>query len=181
MTLVDDINLIRMKLGDYLKPAIDRDAGDGIVKQFVLTHKHIQDYEVEVDGTLKTETTDYTIDANNGIVTFVIAPASSKEVKVSYNYAGFNDTDLTTLLNTYVTVNSATQEAIKMLMADAARRFDYVHGQTQMNHSQVFEHLEKLLEVYRTSNTPTIMNRKNKYYDNETETRSDITRDEVED
>lgn len=180
MSIASDITLIRMKIGDYLKPAIDKDTGDGVIRDFVLTHKHIQDFIVEVDGSVKTETTDYAMDTVNGIITFVTPPALSKSVMCQYKFAGFTDTDFTTLLTTYTTVNYTVIEAIKMLLADAARRFDYVHGESQMNPSQVFDHLQKLLEIYKTSNTPTIMKRINPYYENDTKSNStDLTRSDV--
>ncbi len=41
---------------------------------------------VEVDGVLKTETTDYTVDYTTGIITFVVAPPNEDVVKVGYFY-----------------------------------------------------------------------------------------------
>lgn len=179
MSTADDIQSVRMNLGDFLTPAVDKEIGDGDTKAFVLTHKHVQDYYVYIGGVLKEETTDYTVDTNSGVVKFVTAPADEAEVKVEYNYAGFTDTDLTTLLTSEGSVNNATIKAVKMLMMDAARRFDYTHGDTEMSHSQVFTHLKDMLETFRTSDTPLIMNRTNEYYERETRTTDDLTRDDL--
>lgn len=163
-----DIEIFRMKLGDYLKPQIDKEEGDGSASIFRLTHRHIQDYEVTVDGAEQVEDTDYTMDASNGILEFTLAPNDGDIVKVQYKYAGFTDADITALVAQYSNVDNAITEGIKALMADAARRFDYTEGQSELKPSQVFAHLKQLLETHREGATSLIVERIHPAYESET-------------
>ncbi len=55
---------------------------------------------VEVNGVLKTETTDYTVDYTTGIITFLVAPANTHLVKCGYLFhlkMRFNTDDLSQL------------------------------------------------------------------------------------
>lgn len=176
MASVDDISLVRMKLGDSLKIGLDRDTGDGTVKVFVLTHKNIQDYIVTVGGVEKTETIDYIASVADGSIKFNTAPSNAAEIVVEYKYAAFTDDEISTLIDTYGSVNSAVIEAIKVLMADAARRFDYTQGDTDMKPSQVFTHLKDLLSIYQKSLPPQFVNLTSKHYESETRNTVDLSR-----
>ncbi len=58
--------------------------------------------QIYVNGVLKTKTTDYTIDNENGKVTFVAAPANLATLKANFRYTLFrhlSDTELTILIN----------------------------------------------------------------------------------
>jgi hypothetical protein len=179
MAIADDIETIRMNLGDYLTPAIDTDLGDGSNKIFELTHKHLQDYHVYVEDTEQVEDTDYTMNEKSGTVVFSAAVGDGDEVRVEYNFAAFTDADLTIILTNLPNTNDATIKAIQMLLADAARRFDYTHGQTDVKSSQVFQHLKELLEIYQSNSNPLILDRGNEYYDREETTiQDDLTRDD---
>lgn len=156
--MLTDIQKIRMRLGDSLTLTVDKQVGDGVVTLYYLTHKHIQNLEVAVNNNPVDEGTDYTVDYDDGVINFKNAPADQAPVRMQYMSGAFNDADLQNLLESYGTVTNAINEAIKILMADAARRFDYVHGQTQMNPSQIFDHLKQLLEINQASDTPMVMN-----------------------
>lgn len=53
---------------------------------------------VWVDGTLKTVTTDYTIDLTNGILTFVTAPTVNADIIVEYTSSAFTDAEIDAFL-----------------------------------------------------------------------------------
>lgn len=53
---------------------------------------------VWVDDTLKVETTDYTIDLDNGILTFGTAPTVNADILVEYTSAAFTDEEITAFL-----------------------------------------------------------------------------------
>lgn len=84
------------------KPQYDRSAatGDGATLEFKLPYAPVQDgsQSVYVAGTLKTETTDYTIDNDLGLVTFVSAPADGAAIAVTYQYTILSDDDIDTFL-----------------------------------------------------------------------------------
>jgi len=163
-----DIEIFRMKLGDYLKPQIDKEIGDGLASIYRLTHRHIQDYVVTIDGAEMTEETDYIMDASNGILETTTPPSDGDIVKVQYKYEGFTDADITALITQYSNVDNAIIEGIKALMADAARRFDYSEAQTDMKPSQIFDHLKQLLETHRQGATSLIVERIHPAYESET-------------
>jgi hypothetical protein len=173
-----DIQQIRMDLGDPLKTAIDKDEGDGVTVLFVLTHKHIQDVQVDVQGIVQTIGSDYTINSQEGIVEFTEPPAVGSVVRVQYKYAGFTDADYQNLLDIHGTAGAATVRAIRILLMDAARRFDYSHGQTQMQASQVFDHLKDMLTIHTksNSNTPVIVDRSHRYYGSRKDRKLDLSR-----
>lgn len=78
--------------------------GDGSNKSFSLDHTKVVNVseKVYVDGTLKTKTTDYTIDNYTGAITFVTAPALNKAVTAHYQYISgdlsFDSTAITNLI-----------------------------------------------------------------------------------
>lgn len=184
MTSIEEI---RLKINDHLKPAIDKDEGDGSAKIFALTHHHIQDYTVTVEGAEQTENTDYVMDAVNGQITFTTAPTDGDSVVTQYKYAGFTDAELQNLLDLYESVNIVIIEAIKILMFDAARQFDYKMADEAVEPSQIFKNLKQMLEMYQATTTseggvigayvtPRLVNRINPHYKKESNlSESDIS------
>jgi hypothetical protein len=173
-----EIQSMRLDLSDPLKTAIDKDTGDGTTALYVLTHKHIQDVAVDLNGVTQSLDTHYKIDSDEGIVEFVTPPPVGIVVRVQYKYAGFTDTDYQNLLDSDGTLGAATVHAIRILLMDASRRFDYTHGQTQMQPSQIFEHLKDMLEIHTTSNsnTPKILDRIHPYYTSSRPSKLDLSR-----
>lgn len=62
--------------------------GNGVLTTFTLSNIPIlaDSQSVFLDGVLKTETTDYTINDTTGVITFLVAPANG--VVVTANYSG---------------------------------------------------------------------------------------------
>ena len=80
------ISKLRIELKDFGKIQKETFDGDASTLNFPLTHIPVKDnsYTVKVGGVTKTETTDYSIDKDTGVITFVSAPASgSDNVEVS--------------------------------------------------------------------------------------------------
>ncbi|RKY30309.1 MAG: hypothetical protein DRP74_07280 [Candidatus Omnitrophota bacterium] len=159
-----DIERIRLKINDHLKPEIDKDEGDGETRIFKLTHHHIQDYTVKVNNVEQIENTDYVIDTTNGVITFTTAPADGYSVITQYKYAGFTDTEIQNILDEQGSITNAVIECIKILMFDASRQFDYRIADEEVTPSQIFKNLKEMLELYKSSQTPTIINRINEHY-----------------
>ena len=75
-------------------------SGDGVTVDFALPNSPVVDgsQKVYVAGTLKTEVTDYTIDNDLGLVTFVTAPVNAAAIVVNYRHTLISDADIETFL-----------------------------------------------------------------------------------
>lgn len=146
-----ELEQIRQNLGDSYVYAEDKQTGDGESKIYELNHKHVKDGSQTVykDNTEIDEGTDYTIDNDAGVISLSEVLETTEELRVVYQFSAFTDTELSFFLESAGTVDGATMKAIRVLMVDAARRFDYTTGKTEMKASQVFEHLKDLLKIYQ--------------------------------
>lgn len=98
-TFIDDL---RLAVGDLETLTQDKWDGDAATTLFRSSHRPILDdsYEVSISDVLKTETTDYTLNKDTGILEFVSAPASgTKNVKNNYKYAFLRDDEYITIIN----------------------------------------------------------------------------------
>lgn len=80
--LCNSIIYYMSKYGKYEN--VDEFTGDGTEDDFVLTKTVKEILKVTVDGTAKTEGTDYTFDSDTNTITFTTAPANKKKVVVDY-------------------------------------------------------------------------------------------------
>lgn len=104
--LTDLLAGVRRELNDQSTPFMWSSVGDGFTDSYVTGYKAIDTATlvVTVDGSAVGNPTGYTIDANNGTITFVTAPSSGAIVKVVGSfYRYFTDVDLTSYVNTAVT------------------------------------------------------------------------------
>ena len=102
MTYLQFINKLRVELKDFAKLQRDRWDGDASTTIFPLSSVAIKDasYVVKVGGVTKTETTDYTIDKDTGIITFTSAPAAgSDNVECTYQAVNIRDEDYLEIIN----------------------------------------------------------------------------------
>lgn len=117
--------VVRREAGDAGIFTRELFSGDGSTKDFFLRGRPIlaASYAVKVGGTLKTETTDYTLDAGTGALTFVTAPASGTDnVAVTYTVVELADADITEALRLRGLVGTATADegpAAAVLLAAA--------------------------------------------------------------
>jgi len=102
MTYLQFLTKLRAELKDFGKIQKEVFDGDGSTLNFPLTYIPIKNdsYTVKVGGVTKAETTDYTIDKDTGIITFVSAPvAGSDNVEVSYQSVKIKDEDYIEIIN----------------------------------------------------------------------------------
>ena len=93
---------LRIELKDFGKIQKEVFDGDGSTLNFPLTHIPVKDnsYTVKVGGVAKGETTDYSIDKDTGVITFVSVPAAgSDNVEVSYQSVKMRDGYYIELIN----------------------------------------------------------------------------------
>ena len=102
MTILTFINKLRCELRDNGTLRKDVWDGDASTLNFpASTFPILEDsYTVKVDGTTKTETTDYSLDKDTGLLSFVSAPVSgSDNVEMSYKAVKFRDNDFLEIIN----------------------------------------------------------------------------------
>lgn len=105
------------------------DAGGN--KVFTLDHTKIVENSdrVYVDGTLKTRTTDYSIDNYTGTVTFVTAPATGKAVTAHYSYISSElSFDTTTITNLITEAQAYVEDYTGQTFSTSAAFTEYQDG-----------------------------------------------------
>lgn len=184
-----DLQLLRKELADPYKSAFDQNAGDGETTVFKLSHGNIKDesYVVNVDDVEREEDTHYTIDQEEGLITFLVAPADGLEIEAEYQFSAFSDDELSEFLTSEESVAGALLKCVDILLMDSARRFDYSVGRADVKPSQVFNNLMKLREVIdgrvkdeNSIGEVVLTTRKSRFYDGTEDTETDLTRVDYE-
>lgn len=96
------ITKLRKAVQDWPKLTQDKWDGDGSTTVFKTTYQPILDasYQVIVDGVQKTETSQYTLEKEGGLLTVLTAPiAGTKNVRLDYKYVFLNDTEWIEIIN----------------------------------------------------------------------------------
>ena len=140
-----NLELVRKKLADEYKFASDTNIGDGGTSIFKLAHSNIQDetYTIYVD---LSESDNYEIDLERGLITFNTPPADEKNITAQYYFSAFSDDEIEYFLEENENdINETLIDLIEILLIDSARRFDYSTGQSEMKPSQVFKNLKEML------------------------------------
>lgn len=105
-SLSDLISKVRLELNDQPKQFTKTLAGDGSTKDFSLGFKPLDIYTlvVTIDGVVKAQGTDFTVEASYGVLHFVTAPVVDAVIKADGSvFRYFSDAELTTFINTSVT------------------------------------------------------------------------------
>lgn len=116
-----EIEAVRRKGGDQPIRHQESKTGDGVSTPFQLQVFPIETtpaIRVWVNNILKVVTTDYTVDAAEGIVTFLAAPAAGDAIRFEYTAAVWSDTELQLFIDE--AGNSTTLATVYMLLALAA-------------------------------------------------------------
>lgn len=174
---MDYLSLIRLKISDKVKYGFDTQFGDGHSTEFRLSHSSIQTNSVSLFSNDEELTTGFSIDYEQGIITFSTPPELDVEIETSYRYSVFTDEEINLLYSEASNNVDATILAlIEILLVDSARRMDYEHAQSKIKASQVFKNLKELYSIYKDKvseglavNAPSIMIRTNKRYFNSEE------------
>lgn len=111
MAALDSIlSRVRLELGDQASQFTYSFTGDGFTTDYYVNYKPLDPYtlSVTVNGTALTKPTDYTVEANLGVIHFVNAPADNSTVVITgQHYRYFTDDDLTIFVNTAITQHTA--------------------------------------------------------------------------
>lgn len=114
---------VRLKTGD--KSALTRESarGDGTQQHFKLQHDTLTAAPIVwVDGALQSETSDYTVNSSDGVISFLVAPAIGLEIIIQYYWAVFSDDEVEYFLSESAeNVTLASSKLLMALAADAAK------------------------------------------------------------
>jgi hypothetical protein len=99
--MATDIETIRTMIGDQHIYDRAESAADGASSEFQLPHFPIQadTQTVKVDGSTKTETTDYTIDDEIGLVRMNAIPSTGVPVVITYKHSLLSDDQIQSMLD----------------------------------------------------------------------------------
>lgn len=142
-----NLQRLRLNIVDPYREFQDSQLGDGSTIHFRLSSFPVKanSQQLYVAGALKTEGTDYTLDDNTGKITFTSAPADGANIFVRGEASIFSDDELNDLLDQHTsTVRTATLHALRVLMADHARRERWQAGDLHADGSGVVKDLDIL-------------------------------------
>lgn len=96
--------------------------GDGVTMEFqVEQYPVIADTEnVYVDGSIKSQGTDYTIDNEVGLITFTAAPGDGMNIIVTYRHAILSDAQIESLIDLESNVRLAAALALDTIASNEA-------------------------------------------------------------
>ena len=104
--LADLVSRVRLELGDAAKQFTYSGTGDGVTKAFYLNTKPVEltNLYVTVNGVAKAYPADYSLEGDQGIIHFTVAPANAVAITVEGTATRyFLDTDICGFVNTAVT------------------------------------------------------------------------------
>lgn len=145
MTLEENIDKVRRRIGDSKKSSSAKFKGDGSETVFSLGYNNVFDVKVYINSNLIAEAA-YTVSHDVGNILTQEAPPAESDIYVTFSYAAYNDAQIQKMVETYG-VEGAVIESLNELLADSARFYDYSQGQTTDKRSQIFEHLKDLLAM----------------------------------
>lgn len=155
MATADELATFRRRIGDPAKADADVQTTNGSDKQFALRYNNVYEEVVQLDSV--TQSSGYMLDGVTGIIEFDSPPPADMTLKVSYKYAAYTDAEAAALIDSYG-LDKAVIEAIRELLADAARLYNYQQGSTRADKQQVFSNLKDLLKIYQADATNTANN-----------------------
>ena len=131
MLVSDFITKLRRFSGDFKTLTRDTWDGDGTTTVFRANNHPILEgsanITVRVDGVVKTEGTDFTLDRDTGLLEFTSAPASgSDNVTMDYYYFNVGDTEWLEIINNIVrdTKNDIWQDKVDETSLDSVKDAD---------------------------------------------------------
>lgn len=147
MATAEEIAKFRRQIGDPVKADADVQTASGNDRQFALRYNNLFDELVTING-VEVDNDDYTLDGVAGLIEFPANLVNGDQLRVSYKYAAYTDVEATSLIDEYG-VSAATVEALKELLASAARLYNYQQGPTRADKQQVFSNLKDLFKIYK--------------------------------
>lgn len=153
---------VRILLGDLAKWDRQTATGDGATKRYIVSRLPIvTDSEiVTVDGTAKTSPTDYTIDADLGLLIFVTAPGNGLAIVAQFAYAEMSDESINAIIALESNNYMAAALAAQSIAGKYATLVDKSVGDLKLSYSQrskAWAELSKTLRVSARTSTGSVL------------------------
>ena len=123
--------------------------GDGSTKKFKTQLAPIiaGSETVRIDGTAKTRVTDYAIDNDLGLITFVVAPGDGDAVDADYTWSVFTDVQINGLLTKYNdAVPAVLKDLVRALLSNTDLFIKYTTGMESVDRGAALDALRALQE-----------------------------------
>lgn len=123
--------------------------GDGSTKkyQFRLWPVIALSEVIRVNAVAKTRVTDYAIDNDTGLITFVVAPTDTHSIEADYNWSVFSDVTIADLLTYHSDqVQPATRDLIMAMLANTDLFIKYTTGMESVDRSKALAALQGLYD-----------------------------------
>lgn len=129
---------VRALLGDMPKWDRQTATGDGVTKNYIASSLPIvEDSEsVTVNSSSVTKPTQYTIDYDLGLISFVTAPGDGQAIVTQFSYAELSDDTITALLSIEPNPYLAASIAANNLAGKYASQVDKQVGDLRLSYSQ---------------------------------------------
>ena len=119
-----DIERVRLKIGD--KPQLKREVveGDGTAEHFKLRFEPVQATpvpQVWVNDSIQVENTDYTVNYEQGIITFLSAPVENDNIVFQYYSTVYTDDEIQDFVDQYISPGVAAAHIMFAWAADIAK------------------------------------------------------------
>lgn len=152
MTLTN-LQRLRLNIHDPYLEFQDTELGDGSSIHFRLSSYPVLDASAQVylNGILKTETTDYSLDDDTGKITFVSAPTNGMSIFVRGEASIFSDTELNDILAQHGSdVTQSTLHGLRLLMASRALMEKWSANGVSSDPQTIHNALKQLYDYYVT-------------------------------
>lgn len=184
---IDSLQLVRRRIGDVRKDNTEAFELSSDTSDFTLSFDNATVTSVKDsnrDGDTLTDPSDYTVDGK--VLTLAYESENEGALSVRYYYYALSDAELQELIDQFG-VNGACVEAVRWLIADAARLHDYSRGATSESLNQVVKNLQAMLKSYQglgdtedgvPSADMKVLKRTNSYYRGTKTYQVDLSRDD---
>lgn len=149
---MDNLQLVRINIDDHVQIGVTTEISLGKNQVFQMNNHNIWSLVItDSDGEVIPPKDDE--DNDN----YIIFPQAGQvegefpegEITFRYQFAGFTDVEIQHYLDANGdSVNKATLACLKILLASAAKRFDYKAGLKDIKASQIYNHLKDLKETF---------------------------------
>lgn len=98
-----DTELVRTLIADSLQYGVSSAVGDADTTEYLLTNSTVypNSQVVRVAGSVKTIVTDYIIDNDIGLLTFLTAPINGADIEVSFKFSLLSDAQIVAIMGQY--------------------------------------------------------------------------------
>lgn len=119
-----DIQRVRLKIGDKETIRREVNTGDATAEHFKLKFQPVSQTNVPqiwVDDVLQAEGVDYTVDYDQGVISFTAAPLADQSIVIQYYSTIYTDAEIQDFLDQYTSVGMAAAQIMFAWAADIAK------------------------------------------------------------